>query len=93
MIIEAGLIVFLGMLFLFFKLPKKTALWLLGRPLALDLGVSFIVYLLHWGTFTGVMAAAFAGMMMSIFTSGGRWLYGYIENNTYYPGRIKLDLR
>ena len=39
MIIESGVIIFLGMLLLGFKLKRRTALRLLGRPLALDLGV------------------------------------------------------
>lgn len=95
MIVEAGLIIFFGMLFIFVKLPKRTALRLLGKPLALDLGVSVIVYVLHWGTFSGVMAAAFAGMMTSIFTSFARWLYGYVARVDgkwmYYPGKIYVD--
>jgi hypothetical protein len=33
MIIESGIIVFVGMLLLFIKLPLRTSLWLLGKPL------------------------------------------------------------
>lgn len=68
MIIESGVIIFIGLLFIFIKLPQRIARRLLGRPLALDLGVSAVAYALHWGTFTGVMAAAVAGLMCSGFT-------------------------
>ena len=93
MVLESGLIIFFGLVFIFVKLPKRIALRLLGRPLALDVGVSAIAYMLHWGTFTGVMAAAFAGMMTSLFTTGARWLWGYVVDGKYHPGKVHLDPR
>ena len=50
MIIESGVIIFVGLLLLFIKLPRLLALRLLGQPLALDLLVSVLAYALHWGT-------------------------------------------
>ena len=88
MIIESGVIIFFGMLLLGIKLPRKTSLKLLGRPLALDLGVSVLAYVLHYGTFSGIMAAAVAGLMCSGFTSVARYAFGYIEKGSYVPGRI-----
>lgn len=88
MIIESGVIIFLGLLMLGIKLPLKTSLKLLGRPLALDLGVSVVAYILHMGSFSGVMAAAVAGLMCSGFTSTMRYAIGYIEGNKYFPGKI-----
>jgi hypothetical protein len=90
MIIQSGFIVFFGMLFLAMKLKPSTSLRLLGYPLAVDLGVSAIVMLLHWGTFTGVMAAAFAGLLTSVSTSIARKLVGDISKGTYYPGIFKV---
>jgi hypothetical protein len=86
MIIESGVIIFLGLLLLFVKLPRRIARRLLGRPLALDLAVSAAAYALHWGTFTGVMAAAVAGLMCSGFTIFARVLIGYRKGNTVVPG-------
>lgn len=86
MVIESGIVIFVGLLLLFWKLKWETKLRLLGYPLALDLGVSIVAYILHWGTFTGVMAAAVAGLMCSAMTSIGRKVYGYIEGGYYYPG-------
>ena len=94
MIIESGVIIFLGMLLLGIKLPKKVSLKLLGRPLALDLGVSVLAYAMHYGTFSGIMAAAVAGLMCSGFTSGARYAFGYIKDKQYHKGRIwQLQLR
>ena len=88
MIIESGVIIFFGMLLLGIKLPRKTSLKLLGRPLALDLGISVLAYILHYGTFSGIMAAAVAGLMCSGFTSAARYAFGYIEGKQYHKGRI-----
>ena len=94
MIIESGVIIFLGMLLLGVKLPRKVSLKLLGRPLALDLGISVLAYALHYGTFSGIMAAAVAGLMCSGFTSCARYAFGYIEKGVYTPGRIwQLQLK
>lgn len=93
MIVESGIIIFLGLLFLAIKLPRRTALWLLGRPLTVDLIASVLALVIHWGTFTGVMAAAVAGLMTSSFTTGARYLFGYIQNNRYHPGIMQLELR
>lgn len=91
MIIESGVIIFLGLLLLGLKLKVKTSLTLLGYPLALDLVVSVAAYMLHWGTFSGVMAAAVAGLMCSGFTSAARYLFGYIRGGKYYPGIWRID--
>lgn len=92
MVIESGMIIFLGMLMLGIKLPLKTSLRLLGHPLALDLSVSVVAYVLHWGSFSGVMAAAVAGLMCSGFTSTARYAIGYIKEGKYYPGIWRLDV-
>lgn len=92
MIIESGVIIFLGMLLLALKLKPRSSLTLLGYPLALDLGVSALAFIMHYGTFSGVMAAAVAGLMCSGFTSAARYAVGYIKDGKYYPGKIwRLD--
>lgn len=88
MIIESGVIIFLGLLLLGLKLEHKTSLTLLGRPLALDVTVSVLAFMMHFGTFSGVMAAAVAGLMCSGFTSFARYAFGYIRGGKYYPGKF-----
>lgn len=93
MIIESGVIIFLGMLLIGLKLPTKTSLKLLGHPLALDICITFVTFLMHRGTYSGVMSAAVAGLMCSGFTTAARHAFGYIEGNKYFPGNIwRLDV-
>lgn len=88
MIIESGIIIFLGFLLLFVKLPKRTILIALGYPLAVDLGASILAYVLHLGTFSGMLAAAVAGLMVSAMTSVARWSVGWIDKGIYHPGHL-----
>ena len=90
--IETGFLVFAGVGLLLAKLPRRTALRVLKHDMALDLAVTVLVILIHWGTFSGVMAATVAGLLTSLATSGLKRLVGYIDGNTYYPGRIRLDV-
>lgn len=87
MIIESGVIIFIGLLLLAIKLPLRTNLKLLGRPLAVDLTASVLAYILHYGTFSGIMAAAVAGLMCSGFTAMARKCIGFIDTKgVYFPG-------
>jgi len=87
-----GLTIFLGVALLLVKLPRRTMLRVLRHDLKLDLAVTILVLLIHWGTFSGVMAATVAGLLTSITTSGLKRLVGYIDGDSYYPGRIRLDV-
>ena len=87
-----GFAIFLGVGLLLAKLPRRTALRVLKHDLALDLAVTVTVLLIHWGTFSGVMAATVAGLLTSLATSGLKKLVGYIDGDTYYPGHIRLDV-
>ena len=90
--IETGLLVFLGVALLLWKLPRRMMLKLLNHDVALDLTVSVLVMIIHWGTFSGVMAATVAGLMTSLATSGAKRLFGYIDNKRYVPGLINLKV-
>lgn len=91
MIIESGVIIFIGLLLLAIKLPRRVTMRALGRPFLLDISVSIIAFIMHYGTFSGVMAAAVAGLMCSGFTAIARYLFGYIKSGVYYPGKYKID--
>ena len=88
--IEYGLLVFIGVLLLLIKLPSVWLLRLLGHSLALDVAVSGLTLVIHWGTFSGVMAASIAGMMTSLATGALRRCIGYIEGGQYYRGVFSL---
>ena len=90
--LSTGFTIFLGIGLILAKLPRRTMLRVLKHDLALDVAVSLITLLIHWGTFSGVMAATVAGLMTSLTTSGLKRLVGYIDGDSYYPGRIRLDV-
>ena len=90
--IATGFTIFLGLGLLMAKLPRRTMLRCLKHDLAIDLAVTLLTLLVHWGTFSGVMAATVAGLLTSLATSGLKKLFGYIDNNSYYVGRIRLDV-
>ena len=92
MIIESGIIIFLGLVLIAIKLPTRTLLWLLGYPVTVDLVVSAVAFIMHYGTFSGVMAAAVAGLMTSCLTAGGRRAIGYIYKGKYFSGYWTLDI-
>ncbi len=86
MIIESGVIVFLSLIVLFWRLPMKARLWCLGHPAALEVPFGLLAYMLHYGTFSGMMAAAVAAICAFGFCELGRKLIGYTANGVYTPG-------
>ena len=87
-----GFLVFLGALLILAKLPRRLMLRALNHPLAIDLAVSTIVLAIHWGTFSGVMAATVAGLLTSLATSAARRLFGFIAGGRYYSGILNLEV-
>jgi len=90
--ILTGLTVFLGIALILAKLPRRLMLKALGRPLAIDLTVSVVTMIVHWGTFSGLMAATVAGVLTSLATSGAKRLFGFIQHGRYYPGLFHVSL-
>jgi hypothetical protein len=92
MIIESGLIVALGMLFMFWKCSWKRRMWMLSNPLMMDVAIFVILNWIHWGTFSGVMTAATGALICSALISIGRKCYGHIDRRIYYPGLWSVDV-
>lgn len=88
-----GLAIFSGAALLLAKLKRRWMLRALDHDLALDVAVSAATLIIHWGTFSGVMAATVAGLMTSVATSAAKRAFGYIRGNTYYPGLFHVDPR
>lgn len=91
MVLEYGTIVFVGFVLLGLKVPKWIVLRALAHAIWIDIAVTVLAYSLHWGTMTGVMAAAVAGLMTSVATTIGVKMYGYVKNNEYYPGYFHVN--
>lgn len=90
--IATGITIFLGLAALMVKLSRRTLLRALKHDAALDIGVTALTLFIHWGTFSGVMAATVAGLLTSLATMGLKKLFGYIDGNLYHVGRIRLDV-
>jgi len=90
--LTTGFTIFLGVALILAKLPRRTMLRVLKHDLLLDVAVSLITLMIHWGTFSGVMAATVAGLLTSMATSSLKRLIGYADSEHYYPGRIRLDV-
>lgn len=85
-----GTAIFLGLVFIFIKLPRRTMLLWLRYDILLDVAVTLIVLAIHFGTFSGIMAATFAGLLTSVGTSLAKRLFGYIQGDKYFPGLVRL---
>ena len=90
--LATGFMIFLSVVLILAKLPRRLMLRALHHDVALDLAVSILVLVIHWGTFSGVMAATVAGLMTSLMTSGAKRLFGYIDGNRYVPGFLNLKV-
>jgi nucleoside permease NupC len=87
-----GIMIFIGVFLILIKLPRKMMLRVLKHDLMIDIAVTCLVLFIHFGTFSGVMAATVAGLLTSLATSGMKRLFGYIDGNDYHIGRIRLNL-
>lgn len=90
--IMTGFLIFLGTFLLLIKLPRRLMLRALKYDLTIDIAVSALVLIIHFGTFSGVMAATVAGLLTSLATSSMKRLFGYIDGNFYHVGRITLKV-
>ena len=90
--IGTGFAVFLGLLFLLIKMPRRLMLRLLHHDAVLDGVVTVVVLIVHWGSFDGVMAATVAGLLTSAATTFAKRLFGHVAGTKYYPGVFHLDL-
>lgn len=87
MIIESGLIVAGGLILLFYKMSWSQRMWLLSHPLFMDCIIFVMLYLLHSGTFSGVMVATVGSFVCSGMITLGRHVYGFKKDVTSLEGR------
>lgn len=88
---ESGAVVCLGLAMWFGKCSWRTRMLLLSHPLAVDILVFTILTMIHWGTFSGVMAATVGAAMTSVLLSAGRKAFGYMEKGKYVPGVYNIS--
>ena len=83
---EAGIFVALGLIVTFCKVSWRWRLRILSNPVLCDISVFTLLVVIHWGTFTGVMAATIGAFICSLLLAAGRWMFGYIEAGKIVPG-------
>lgn len=91
MIVESGVIVFLSLIVLFWRIPMKARLWFLGHPAFLEVPFGLLAYMLHYGTFSGMMAAAVAAIFCFGFVQIGRKAIGYSDKHGYHAGFFRTE--
>lgn len=91
---SAGLFIALGLTFIWFKLDWRWRLWMNSHPVKIDVLVFIGLTAVHWGTFTGVMAATIGALACSCMLSISRICCGYYKNingvRTYVRGKFNL---
>lgn len=90
MFMEAGFFVGLGLLLTLAKVPWTWKLRILSNPVKVDLIVFAVLTALHWGTFSGVMAATVGAFMASLILSLGKCAIGSYKNGRYVPGWLNI---
>lgn len=88
--LSTGLVVALGLLVVMAKLDWRKRMWMLSHPLTMDVSVFIFLTVIHWGTFSGVMAATVGALFTSITMSAGKWLFGSVKDNRYTPGMFNV---
>lgn len=69
----------------------KKRLWLLGHPAWLEIPFVVLAYVLHYGTFSGMMAAAVAGILVFGFTELAKRIIGYTDKKGFHQGWIRIE--
>lgn len=91
---SAGLFIALGLTFIWFKLEWKWRLWMNTHPILIDCLVFAGLTALHWGTYTGVMAATIGALACSVMLSISRMCCGYYSKKNgvrvYVRGKFNL---
>lgn len=84
--IEAGIAVGACLLWSLWKMPWRWRMHILSNPITMDAIILVALLLIHWGTFSGIMAATIGAGICSFALSGARALCGHVEDGEYIPG-------
>lgn len=88
--LSAGLFVALGLVFTWVKLDWRWRLWMNSNPVKMDLLIFSGLTALHWGTYSGVMAATIGALTCSALLSFSAWAFGRYKKGVYIRGKFNL---
>lgn len=83
---EDGIVIGMGLLLTIVKAPVSIRIWLLSRPLLVDVIVFILLCVLHGGSPHGMLVAGVGAATCSVALSLGRRMYGYKHQGVYVPG-------
>jgi hypothetical protein len=89
--LETGFVVALGLVVWWSNCGWGTRLWLLSHSLVVDIAIFTFLTAVHWGTFSGVMAATVGALVASVLLKCARAVYGFRKNGKYVPGAISIE--
>jgi hypothetical protein len=92
-VLTFALITAIGEAILLAHLPRKMMLRILGstsKAMCLHVAMMAVNLWIHWGTITGSMTAVTAFVVSTGVVKAARSWYGFMQENTYYPGFITI---
>lgn len=88
---EMGFAVGLGLIVMICRMSWKWKMRVISNPAKVDALIFVALYLMHSGSFAGVMVAAIGSLMCSVVLSIAKWAYGFIEFGSYIPGVFNIS--
>ena len=91
MLIE-GIVVGVGVLAAISKMSTRSRIWMLSRPVFMDILIFILLCLLHSGSAEGMLVAAIGAAACSAALSLGRRVYGHRDPKTHAYVRGFFDV-
>jgi hypothetical protein len=85
-----GLIVFVGLVLVFWDLNPVTKAKLMGRPLILHVIVIGSGLAIHGGSAEGAMAAISSGLFSALYVRYQRRIKGYLKAGVWHPWSFSI---
>jgi hypothetical protein len=88
--ISWGVVVFVGLVLIFWDLNPVTKAKLMGAPLVIHVIVIGSGLAIHGGSADGAMAAIVSGVFSALYVRYQQRLYGCIRKNVWVPGAVRV---
>jgi len=89
-VIAWGVVVFVGLLVIFWDVNPVTKARLMGNPFLIHFIVIGSGLAIHGGSADGAMAAIVSGVFSGLYVRIQRRLNGYIKRGVWHPGSFRL---
>ncbi len=86
-----GIVVFIGLVLVFWDLNPVTKAKLMGNPLIIHVIVIGSGLWIHGGSAAGAMAAITSGVFSAMYVRYQRKINGYIKGGAWHPGSYRTQ--